>query len=280
MKADLEIFVQMAKNGKKNALENLVRHIQDWIYGLAIRMLYSPYDAEDATQEILIKIITHLSDFREQSSFKTWMFRIATNHLLNYNRSSIKHRGISFEQWESEIITENVGRWQEDLSEAQQAIVVEEIRISCLQGLLLCLDGGHRAAYVLTEIFDMNSQQGAHVLGVTSNAFRKRTSRARMKIRDFMLNNCSLINEENPCYCEKEAIHQINKGEVNPHNTMFATHSCRIKNQKDTLLKLKELDEIERIAMLFKKNPNIASPDFSVSLINILSSREFELLEI
>ncbi len=279
MKSNLEIYVRMAKSGEKNGLENLVHHIQDRIYGLAIRMLYSPYDAEDATQEILIKVITHLSDFRGNSSFTTWMYRIATNHLLNYKRSSKKYKDISFEQWESEIVKKDIGSWQEELSEAQQAIVVEEIRISCLQGLLLCLDGGHRVAYILTEIFDVTSQQGAQVLEVTPGAFRKRTSRARMKIRDFMHNNCSLINEKNPCYCEKEAVSQINNREVDPDNVMFATHPCRIKNKKDTLLRLKELDEIERIAMLFKNSPNIASPDFAKPLTDILSSRKFKILE-
>ena len=279
MKEDLEIYAQMAKEGKKKALENLIFHIQDRIFSLAIRMLYSPCDAEDATQEILIKIITHLSDFRGACTFKTWMFRIATNHLLNCKRSFMRHRGISFEKWESEIVTLDAGYWQESLSEAQQAIVIEEIRISCLQGLLLCLDAGHRVAYILTEIFDMNSRQGAEVLGITPDAFRKRTSRARMKIRNFMQNNCSLINEENPCYCKKEAVHQTNTGEVDPSNVMFATHPCRIKNKKDTLLRLKELNEIERIAMLFKENPGIASPDFAMPLMDILSSKKFTILE-
>ena len=278
MKDDLEIYAQMAKEGKKKALENLIYHIQDRIFSLAIRMLYSPCDAEDATQEILIKIITHLSDFRGACSFKTWMFRIATNHLLNCKRSFLRHKGISFEKWESEIVTVDAGYWRESLSEAQQAIVVEEIRISCLQGLLLCLDVGHRVAYILSEIFDMNSRQGAEVLGITRDAFRKRTSRARMKIRNFMQNNCSLINEENPCYCRKEAVQQTNTGEVDPCNLMFATHPCRIKNRKDTFRRLKEFSEIERIAMLFKENPGIASPDFAMPLMDMLSSKKFTIL--
>jgi DNA-directed RNA polymerase specialized sigma24 family protein len=65
----LEVFVERAKNGDKRALEDVIRGIQDLIYGLAIRMLWHPSDAEDATQEILIKIITHLDGFRGESSF-------------------------------------------------------------------------------------------------------------------------------------------------------------------------------------------------------------------
>jgi len=52
------------------------------VFGLAVRMLGHPVDAEEATQEILIKIITHLSAFRQESTFTSWIYRIAANYLL------------------------------------------------------------------------------------------------------------------------------------------------------------------------------------------------------
>jgi RNA polymerase sigma factor (sigma-70 family) len=82
MASNLEHHVSQAKNGNKRALETVVRRIQDKIYGLSLRMLGNPEDAEDETQEILIKIITHLSGFREESAFSSWVYRIACNHLL------------------------------------------------------------------------------------------------------------------------------------------------------------------------------------------------------
>jgi DNA-directed RNA polymerase specialized sigma24 family protein len=71
MKATLETLVEQAKGGDKHALEALIRSMQDRIYGLAVRMLLHPSDAEDATQEILIKVITHLDSFHGQSAFTT-----------------------------------------------------------------------------------------------------------------------------------------------------------------------------------------------------------------
>jgi RNA polymerase sigma factor (sigma-70 family) len=275
----LEILVRLAKEGDKKSLEDLVYQIQNRIYALAVRMLYSPYEAEDAAQEILIKIITHLSDFREACSFTTWMFRIATNHLLNCRRSSWERKGISFEQWESEIVEGGAGYWQEMLSEAQQAIIVEEIRISCLQGLLLCLDRGQRIAYILNEVFEVTSQQGAQVLGISPEAYRKRSSRGRMKIRNFMLNNCSLINEENPCHCMIEAGHEISTGELDPDNMLFTNHPCYIKNEKSTLKRLKEFSELERIAVLFKNNPHLSSPDFTRQITAVVSSGSYEIID-
>jgi DNA-directed RNA polymerase specialized sigma24 family protein len=67
----LETLVESAREGRRDSLEELARRIQDNIYRLALRTLFLPEDAEDATQEILVKIITHLSAFRGESLFST-----------------------------------------------------------------------------------------------------------------------------------------------------------------------------------------------------------------
>ena len=82
MESTLENLVQQAKEGSREALESVVLGIQDRIYGLALRMLGYPADAEDAAQEILIKVVTRLDSFRQESAFSTWVYRIAANHLL------------------------------------------------------------------------------------------------------------------------------------------------------------------------------------------------------
>src|SRR5215469_17519598 len=83
-------LVMRARSGDRTALEDLVQRHQDWIYNIAVRMLYHPQDAEDATQEILIKILTRLSSFEGRSSFRTWLYRIVVNHLLNTRRSRVE----------------------------------------------------------------------------------------------------------------------------------------------------------------------------------------------
>ncbi len=72
---DLEdrAFVERARAGDREALEELVRHHQGWIYNIALRMVFYPQDAEDATQEILLKAVTSLSSFEGRSSFRTWL---------------------------------------------------------------------------------------------------------------------------------------------------------------------------------------------------------------
>ena len=83
METALEDLVQQARDGKKDTLESLVGRIQDRVYGLALRMLGYPAEAEDAAQEILIKVVTRLDSFRRESEFSTWVYRVAANHENN-----------------------------------------------------------------------------------------------------------------------------------------------------------------------------------------------------
>ena len=73
-------FVDLAVSGDRSAMETLLVSIQDLIFNLSLRMLGTIPDAEDAVQEITIRIMTHLETFRKESSFTTWAFRIAVNH--------------------------------------------------------------------------------------------------------------------------------------------------------------------------------------------------------
>jgi|SRR5437588_12116786 len=83
-------LVRRAQAGNLEALEDLIRRHQAWIYNSVLRMFYWPNDAEDVTQEILIKVTTKLSTFEGRSSFRTWVYRIAVNHILNQKRRSFE----------------------------------------------------------------------------------------------------------------------------------------------------------------------------------------------
>ena len=86
----LDALVRLSRAGDRQALERLIEAIQGKVYNLAIRMLRVPADAEDATQEILIKVITHLGEFRSESAFTTWVYRVASNHLLDASQKNTK----------------------------------------------------------------------------------------------------------------------------------------------------------------------------------------------
>ena len=279
MDSDLETLVSMAKEGDQKALEEVVIRIQDKIYGLALRMLYHPSDAEDASQEILLKIVTHLGMFRGESSFSTWMYRVAANHLLTMRKRRAELRAVSFEDYGKSCDSKSAEDWQELESEPLQNLFVEEIRISCLQGLLLCLDREHRLAYLLADIFDVDGEQGAAILEITPAAFRKRLSRARERIQDFLTKRCALINPDNPCKCESQVAAQLDTGRFDDKHMIFAKYPWRIRHDEGTLNRIKEMDELSQIAALYRSYSDFrASAAFIENLRGLVRSKKYELL--
>ncbi len=279
MDSDIEMLVSMAKEGDKKALEDLVLQIQDKIYGLALRMLYHPSDAEDASQEILFKIVTHLGTFRGESSFSTWTYRVAANHLLTMRKRRAELRAVSFEEYGKSCDLKSAEDWRELESEPLQNLFVEEIRISCLQGLLLCLDREHRLAYLLADIFDVDGEQGAAILEITPAAFRKRLSRARERIQGFLTKHCALINPDNPCHCEHQVASQLHTGRFDEEHMVFAKHPCRIKDKENALNRIREMDELRQIAVLYKRYPDFRTPAvFIENLRGLVHSKKYELL--
>lgn len=81
-----EALVQQAQRGSRQALEQLVARHQGWIYNLAVRVVWYAHDAEDVTQEFLIKAITRIGSFKGDNRFRTWLYRIVVNHVIDMKR--------------------------------------------------------------------------------------------------------------------------------------------------------------------------------------------------
>ena len=86
-------LVTLSRQGDVSAWEGVVSAHQQAVFRLAYLLLGDPDDAEDVTQEILIKLTTKLSTFEGRSSFRTWLYRIAVNHILNVKRRNTKSSG-------------------------------------------------------------------------------------------------------------------------------------------------------------------------------------------
>src|SRR3989449_913258 len=99
----LEGLAARARDGDRSALEDLVTRIQGRVYNLALRMLWHPEDARDATQEILIRIVTHVGTFRAESAFVTWVYRIAANHLLTVRAGRLEARRLTFNRFGQDL---------------------------------------------------------------------------------------------------------------------------------------------------------------------------------
>jgi RNA polymerase sigma factor (sigma-70 family) len=283
----LDYLVEQAREGDEEALEAVVRAIQDRIYNLALRMLWHPSDAEDATQEILLKVITHLSQFRQESAFTTWVYQIATNHLLTTRRHRAESTPLTFafigdvlEGAEAERSQANPALESQD--GVEQGLLVKEIQLRCTLGMLLCLDRDQRLAYILSEVFEVSSAQGASILTISEMAFRKRVSRARARLRRFMEPNCCLVGEANECNCVRH-LDQGSSAEKRRLATLLTTHPLGVSAlQPDAglLAQARELGQLERVAAIFRSHPSFAAPDRLVLAIKrLLASDTFRIFE-
>lgn len=270
----LELDVARAKTGDRNALESVVRAVQKGVYDLALRFLWHPQDAEDATQEILIRIITGLGGFRGDSRFRTWVYRIACNTLLTLRKKRMEQRSMTFEDFGNDLAR---GLSDDSLSveyDLDEALLLEEVKIGCTLAMLMCLDRNHRLAYILGEIIELDHHEASEVLEITPAAFRKRLSRARRSITSFMTSRCGLANPTNACRCRRRVATAVALGRVDPANLLFASSLEQVKRFPAVLVVIRQLEETRRAAALYRSHPDPKPPEeFFSWLKNVMDER-------
>jgi len=270
---DLEL-VGRAQQGSRDALEQLIARHQPWIYNIALRMLFQRQDAEDATQEILIKLITKLSTFEGRSSVRTWLYRMAVNHVLNMKRRAWEEVGLDFAGYARSLDAVPDADFPDpNAQSAEDKLLVDEARIGCTTGMLLCLDREQRLTYVLGEIFGVTDAVGAELLEISRDNFRQKLARARRDLHSFMQNQCGLVNTANPCRCSKKTIGFAKAGYLDPQKLIFAReHVTRIRDVAE-----KRYEELEALdaayAAIHREHPFLDPPDFVAALRSFIGSR-------
>ena len=253
-KSDNEL-VKAAVTGSQAALEALVKRHQHYIYNVAHKMVLSPFDAEDITQEVLIIVITKLSQFRAESNFRTWLYRIVFNYVLQTKR-----------RWLEDYITDFSGYGKQldsitnqslsDYEQIEMKELIEEAKLGCMAGMLLCLSREQRLVYILGEIFQVDHNLGSQLLTISKDNFRQQLSRARSDLYQFMNDKCGLVNKNNPCRCHKKTKGFIAAGWVDPTVIKFnGSYLKRIYELAGN--KAKELDDTVEVkyADLFRQHP-------------------------
>ncbi|MDP4094055.1 MAG: RNA polymerase sigma factor [Bacillota bacterium] len=271
-------LIEKAVNGDKQALEKLISGIKDKIYNLSLRMLWNPSDAEDATQEILIKVITNLSKFRLECKFSTWVYSIASNHLININKRGLEKQDLSFEIFEKGIEAGFDTNEPIMVSDADRNILAEELKVSCTHAMLLCLDRESRMIYILSSMFGINSNEGAFIMNITPETYRKRLSRIREKMRSFMENNCGLVNKNKPCRCNRRVEVAIESRRINPENLIFIDQPLAENGLVGACKE--EMEEFDKVSAVFTSNPYYLTPDSIFQGIKkIITSGNYKILQ-
>ncbi|MFM2398871.1 MAG: hypothetical protein RL341_1028 [Pseudomonadota bacterium] len=259
-----------ARNGELLALETLLVSIQPPVFNLALRMLGNREDAQDATQEALLKITTHLGGFRGESSFGTWAYRVTSNYLLTARTRSQESPETSLE-----ALQEKLGAGM-DLVEShggavaltpEDKLTARRIALSCTQSMLMALDRELRIAYLLDVVFGLSSEVAADVLAISADAYRKRLSRARQRLDYFMGGACGLVSGEARCRCGQ----QVRALELAARAGAPPSKTIRLHVHNDELQQAeREFGDLVRMsdaAAVFRAHPNYRAPQQLIAAI-------------
>ncbi len=261
-------WIRASLAGDAAALERLVSSIQRNVYNIAVRFLWSPPDAEDATQEILIKVITGLKTFAFRSAFDTWVYRVAANYLLNLQR-----RG------PAEALTFEVGGYHleqglthADYLGADSNLLAEEVKIGCTTSMLACLTRPQRLAYIFGEILGFDSVIGADALEISSDTFRKHLSNARKRIRTFMGSYCGLYDPRNACRCRRQINYDLQIQRVNLSTLCFADKATIAARTEEVALLLDA-------AAIFRSHPDYQTPEtLADAMRKVIATGRYQVL--
>ena len=253
-----EVFqsIDKAIRGDKGALQSILISVQDMVYNLSLRMLGSPHDAEDAVQEIMIKIITQLSTFRKESTFSTWVYRIATNYLINCKKSMFAQRPLSFEYYGEDINAGFIPNTGDLTGGIDEGILAEELKLSCTNVMLQCLDPESRCIYVLGVMFKADSKVCGEILGISSDTYRQRLSRTRKKVAEFLGNYCGL-SKTGACNCKKRVGYAIQTHRLDPKKLEYS--SLEKLPKADTFGFTQAMEEMDELSLIFADLPKYRS---------------------
>ena len=266
-------LVKLGINGDKKALQNLIVRHQLFVYNLALKMTSNIQNAEDLTQEAFIKAITNLSKFEGKSNFRTWLYRITVNHFTNERKRTSKYHIVDFESYFNSIDNMPVSELNEQ-EESELKESIDELRISCTSGMLMCLSKEQRMVYILGELFDVDHNLGGEIMGISSGNFRIKLMRSRKDLYEWMNNRCGLVNKDNPCRCSKKTRGYIKAGKVDPHNLQFNTrYKSKISDlsAKNAVEITETVEELNR--KVFKDHP-MQEPVQATKIINEIFSNQ------
>ncbi len=271
---ELLSLIEKATAGEKESLETVLLSVQDFVFNLSLRMLGSFPDAEDAAQDILLKVITHLSSFKGESAFSTWVFRIAVNHLKNYQKHMFAKFPLSFEFYGDDIKNGNKDDIPDLTQNVEASILAEELKLSCTNVMLQCLDTESRCIFILGTMFRVDSRIAGDILGITPEAYRKRLSRIRSRMADFLTEYCGEYGN-GTCHCADRINYAIQNHRISPAQLSFTTAV-----PMETMAEVKEaMEDIDDLSQTFSFCKAYQSPERLKAFIqNFLNGASFSVV--
>jgi RNA polymerase sigma-70 factor (ECF subfamily) len=171
-------------DGDWEAFHELVRPYERAVYFAAKSVLHNDADAEEAAQEAVLKVFTHIRSFRGESEFSTWLIQITVNEARMKLRKDHRHLYDSLHEpkpdEEGDYWPLDFADWREIPSEALER---EELR-GALNRALDSLSPKNREVLICRDIQQLSTEETAQILGTSKSNVKTRLMRARLQMRD------------------------------------------------------------------------------------------------
>lgn len=177
-------LVKLAQAGDTRGFDELVRRYQDKVYRLCFKILRHEDDAAEALQDAFLSAFRGLKNFKAESTFSTWLYRIATNaSLMKYRKRRDGH--VSLEQSQSSNENSETMQLPDWSQQPVKDLLDSETREIMAEGIQR-LPEELRTVFVLRDVQDMSNAEVAEVLGLSIAAVKSRLHRARRSLRDWL----------------------------------------------------------------------------------------------
>jgi RNA polymerase sigma-70 factor (ECF subfamily) len=167
-------LVERARRGDLGAFEEIYRAHSGKINGLLLRMVGNPADAEDLLQEVFLAAHRKLDGFRGDSALGTWLYRLATNHCLDYLRSRANRAGQLTDALDDDVGLPDTGT---------RGIAAQAVDKIDLERAVAQLPEGCRAAFLLHDVEGLEHREVADALGIAEGTSKSQVHKARLKLR-------------------------------------------------------------------------------------------------
>ena len=208
-------LLEKARGGDHDALGSLIQPWRKPLIGYIYRMVTHRQDAEDLLQDVLVRVLQNIHDYRGEAPFKSWLFGIATHVCLDHLRRKKRWRveAQKIGEDEAKADPEAFPRLMELTRRPEFRFEVREHIAFCFSCVSRTLPAEEQAVIMLKEVLGFTSQEAAAILSISEPVFRHRLTAARETMMGDFEGLCALINKTGVCY-QCRALREIS-GEAN-----------------------------------------------------------------
>ena len=171
-------MIARAVKGDAQAFETLMEAYEKKIYGLCLRMMGNPHDGEDAAQEAMLKIWQKLDQYRGESAFSTWVYRVAASICMDAIRKRSRQTQPSLENMKEQ------GFDPADSADTPEERVEKKEQQEDIQRAISSVPEQMRSVFILRDVHGLSVEETASALQIATGTVKSRLARAREKIAD------------------------------------------------------------------------------------------------